>query len=72
MGSLALYQISRTSEGKLQAEKGWTSNTSFIQKVNSFALEDGWFTIGGINKSGKGAIEVFKTQNNAEPVAESH
>lgn len=67
LGSIHAHSISRTPEGKLEAEKEWSTDASAVDKVNALVAVDHWLAVGGINKVGKGIVEVFKFQDTAPP-----
>lgn len=67
LGSLVAHTLSRTSEGKLQANKTWSINTAAVKKVNAIAVENDWLTVGGLSKDAKGVIEILKFNQDLPP-----
>lgn len=51
--------VSRGADGKLNAESTWTAETHSIAKVNAMIVNEQWLCIGGIDKAGKGIVEVW-------------
>ncbi|KAI1794615.1 WD40-repeat-containing domain protein [Ganoderma leucocontextum] len=61
LGALAEYSVSRDSDGKLVAAKGWSTSTGGLEKVNAMAAGHCRIVVGGFAKDGKGVAEVWHT-----------
>ncbi|KAI0707616.1 WD40 repeat-like protein [Earliella scabrosa] len=59
LGVMSEYIISRNTEDKLQATKGWSAVTQSLEKVNAMAADESRVVLGGFGKDGKGVLEVW-------------
>ncbi|KAM5532069.1 hypothetical protein V8D89_012224 [Ganoderma adspersum] len=60
LGVLAEYSISRDSDGKLVATKGWSTSTRSLEKVNAMIADHCRVVVGGFAKDGKGVVEIWQ------------
>ncbi|KZT09649.1 WD40 repeat-like protein [Laetiporus sulphureus 93-53] len=59
LGNITGHTITRDASGKLQSTAIWSDKVKHIEKVNAMAVDEGWVCIGGVEKAGKGVVEVW-------------
>jgi len=67
LGKLAIHTVSYDSEGAVQLNVAWSSQTQGIEKVNAIAVNTRWLVVAGLGKDGKGVVEVWELSGGGIP-----